>query len=73
MPTFFTDLKKLFTALEKLFFETPHHKKSATSAHPPPRPPAFEQTIEQEATMVYIMGRLAGGALQERISRTVLP
>jgi hypothetical protein len=38
-----------------------------------PRPPAPEQNVEQAATMVGIIGRLAEGALQERIASTVLP
>jgi hypothetical protein len=58
------------TALAKLFLKTPHHKESEA---PAPRPPAPEQTIEQAAKMVDIMGRLTEGALQERIARTVLP
>jgi hypothetical protein len=57
-------------ALEKLFLKTPHHKESTA---PAPRPTAPEHPIRQAATMVDIMGRLAEGALQERIASTVLP
>jgi hypothetical protein len=57
-------------ALEKLFLKTPHHKESAAHA---PRPTASEHSIRQAATDPGIMGRLAEGALQERIAITVLP
>jgi hypothetical protein len=57
-------------AMEKLFLKTPHHKESAALA---PRPMAPEHSIRQAATAPDIMGRLAEGALQERISSTVLP
>jgi hypothetical protein len=60
----------MFRALGKLFFKnTASQEKCDTRS----RPPAPEQTIEQAATMVDIMGRLAEGALQEKNARTVLP
>jgi hypothetical protein len=46
--------------LPNSFLKTPHHKKSAFARS---RPPAPEQTTEQAATMVGIMGRLTEGAL----------